>query len=446
MGVEKMILKTENLTMDYAGKVFKRGELPIKEDLVELYINQNATVKELVDFFGVPVIRIERWLKSLGIKKPPELRNARNTEFNVFCTSEGQEKARQGKLEKYGSETFNNSEKRYNTNMEKYGVSTPFQSEEVKEKIAQTKIERYGDANYNNRDKARETTIQKYGVENISQADIIKEKKIITTVEHYGVKNVSQAVEIKEKKIATSLTNYGVENPFQSEEVLSKSRETNKEKYGTEYWAQKDIPKETLEILSSADNLKSWIQSQPIKTTIRLAETLHISYSNLETKIKDYDLTGEIKKHISSYELEINNLFGQIFRKDKTVLDGFEIDLYSAEHKFGIEFNGDYWHSTEYKDADYHLNKTNLAKFKGVFILHIWEEEYKNNKEFYINRIRMILENKRPDFSNQKIVRQDLSTDPDYWFEGLTLKSIIPPQLVKTDRFDYYNCGYKIYS
>jgi hypothetical protein len=56
--------------------------------------------------------------------------------------------------------------------------------------------------------------------------------------------------------------------------------------------------------------------------------------------------------------------------------DGLEIDIYLPELKIGFEFNGLYWHSEEYKNKNYHLNKTNHFKERGIRIIHIWEDDW----------------------------------------------------------------------
>lgn len=50
--------------------------------------------------------------------------------------------------------------KRYKDSiMKKYGVENPFQRECVKEKLRKTKLERYGDENYNNTEKLKRTLL-----------------------------------------------------------------------------------------------------------------------------------------------------------------------------------------------------------------------------------------------------------------------------------------------
>ena len=59
----------------------------------------------------------------------------------------------------------------------------------------------------------------------------------------------------------------------------------------------------------------------------------------------------EIKEFIQQYYK------GEIQSNNRQILNYKEIDLYLPELKFGIEFNGMYWHREEKVGKKYHLNK-----------------------------------------------------------------------------------------
>lgn len=56
-----------------------------------------------------------------------------------------------------------------------------------------------------------------------------------------------------------------------------------------------------------------------------------------------------------------------------------EIDIFIPELKIGIEYNGLYWHSEKFRKENYHDNKTNIWKNKGIQIFNIYESEEKDN-------------------------------------------------------------------
>lgn len=78
----------------------------------------------------------------------------------------------------------------------------------------------------------------------------------------------------------------------------------------------------------------------------------------------------------------------------KNYRDDFELDVYIPERNIGIELNGVYWHSNNKKDKNYHINKTNYFKKRGITLLHIWDYEwnYKQNivKSIILSKLGMI--------------------------------------------------------
>lgn len=68
---------------------------------------------------------------------------------------------------------------------------------------------------------------------------------------------------------------------------------------------------------------------------------------------------------------------------NRQILHPQEIDIYIPDKHIGIEYNGDYWHSTYQKqDAYYHIAKTQRAKDHNIRLIHIFEHEWllKQNK------------------------------------------------------------------
>lgn len=85
----------------------------------------------------------------------------------------------------------------------------------------------------------------------------------------------------------------------------------------------------------------------------------------------------------SKYEQEIADYIstiyhGEVIRNDREIIKPYELDLYYPEKKIAIEFNGDYWHSTQCgKAKDYHLNKYKLCKESGIRLISVFEHDYK---------------------------------------------------------------------
>ena len=55
-------------------------------------------------------------------------------------------------------------------------------------------------------------------------------------------------------------------------------------------------------------------------------------------------------------------------------------DIVSHDHRLVIEFDGVYWHSSEYIDSSYHLSKSELAWNNGYRCIHIYSTEWENRR------------------------------------------------------------------
>lgn len=120
--------------------------------------------------------------------------------------------------------------------------------------------------------------------------------------------------------------------------------------------------------------------------------------------------------HLSIAEDEIyeilKNKLGEknVEKRNKTVLDGQEIDIYVPSKGIGFEFNGLRWHSEKFqKDHKYHLNKTLSCLSKNIFLIHIFEDEYIKHKSLVIDKIFNILKlnsNKKKAFGRNVKIKE----------------------------------------
>jgi hypothetical protein len=74
------------------------------------------------------------------------------------------------------------------------------------------------------------------------------------------------------------------------------------------------------------------------------------------------------------------NYTGEVITNTKSVIYPLELDIYLPELKLSFEFNGLYWHSEEYKEKNYHLNKKIECLKKDIQLFHIWEDDWDNKK------------------------------------------------------------------
>ena len=90
---------------------------------------------------------------------------------------------------------------------------------------------------------------------------------------------------------------------------------------------------------------------------------------------------------------------GKVLLNDRDAISPYELDIYIPDKKVAIEYNGTYWHSAEYKDKNYHYNKSKLCEDRGIRLIHIWEYEWNNDRQkpILLNIIKSalgIIENK----------------------------------------------------
>jgi csr/mutH/archaeal HJR family nuclease len=319
------------------------------------------------------------------------------------------------------------------TNIFKYGFSSPFCHQETHSKSRQTKLKRYGDAKYLNVEKQQETMTKKYGGTGLASPEIrkrieetnlekfgsksplgskeIQEKVKQTNLDKYGVENVFSSEEIKEKIKETNLNNFGFENAMQSEEVKCKVRNILEQEYGGVGYASSTIREKA--ISTKNDKLKNFIDD----STLVLVSELDLKYPEIslqdceftkyqnsilvskDDSVKALKKDSELKEagYLSKNEAELHEWLksiytGEIQLNSKIPNTLLELDFYLPEKKLAIEFNGNYWHSTRFKDKNYHLKKTQLCQDLGINLIHIFEYEWLSSKEICKLIISLALE------------------------------------------------------
>ena len=381
-----------------------------KEELEKLYIDENKTITELAEIYGCKRQTMSIYLKKVGIEKISTADRVRNrlskeiiydlyitqnlTEMeicNKLNTSPGtlsrlikeydirkdgviyQSDKRKSNKELLTKEFLENEYKTKSINVisEETGISA---------RVLSNKMKEYNIEFTDNTTAAKKGFLYRYGVTNTSKLDTVKEKLKQTNLEKYGVESYSQTDEFKSLMKQKTIEQMNL-NSNRTQEQIDIVNNTDKFK---EYILSLDMDNRTLSYLSNSLNYNiKHIGKQLIKYDLQ--QYCNISHSSSQYEI---DIIAFIKT------LGINN----IIRNDREVLNGKEIDIYLPDYKFGIEFNGDYWHSDIfYEDHNgrttKHQEKSLLAEVNGIFLYHIFEYEWINEKlqEKIKNHIRNIL-------------------------------------------------------
>lgn len=302
------------------------------------------------------------------------------------------EKTKQTKIEKYGSleNAYSIMTENFKKSMlQKYGVNyimdvpefkekminskqknikdNPDYWKNIREKTKQTKIEKYGsleNAKDSRMQKFRETCLEKYEVETPFESESIKQKIKDSLKEKYDISNVSQLPTHKEKvknTISQFLEKFEKENNCTRYSTLI-------EKYG-QGWLSLDLPylKNKSYVFVSNDYIP------------QIEEYYRIG--NSPTSHSEKDILTFIKNVYS----------GEILENVRNIINPYELDIYIPEKKIAIEYNGDFWHSTNNKEKRYHEIKSKLCEEKGIRLIHIYECEWKYSREKLESLIRIAL-------------------------------------------------------
>lgn len=100
--------------------------------------------------------------------------------------------------------------------------------------------------------------------------------------------------------------------------------------------------------------------------------------------------------NISKPESDISNFISKYVEIDKNnrkiLSNSKEIDILIPSKNIAFEYDGLVWHSEKFgKDKNYHLNKTKECLKNGIYLYHIFEDEWIYNRYIVESRIKNIL-------------------------------------------------------
>lgn len=391
----------------------KCGCLKARETNLDKYgvdsTNKLNSVKEKVK---------EKMLSKYGvdhISKVREISESKSKKMKAqsSITSKSIKKYRES-LAKEEKEIIN--KKRDETNLKKYGFKNVSQVDSIKEKIKDTNLNRYGGYTYQSEvlmDKVISTNLKRYGVTYSLSSNFIRDKIKITNLERYGFDYASKSKIVKCKSAKTNLERYGVENIMFLPSVVKNLNDRFYEKYNTNSYFKTDEFKNSIKynpisneifrnklIIGSHKNYIGYIGDNISKFNCDCGESHSFSISSIDfhnrnnSNISLCTICHPIGYKKSIKESELLSFIESIY--DDEIIpghrDGLEIDIYLPKLNIGFEFNGLYWHSDEYKNKSYHIDKTNIFKEKGIRIIHIWEDDWDNRREIIKSQIRNWIE------------------------------------------------------
>lgn len=221
--------------------------------------------------------------------------------------------------------------------------------------------------------------------------DEIKEKRKNTLSERYGETTSCSPFavkEIQEKVKSTIQERYGVENVLQLKKYHEKSIDTLRQK-SVELWKSRGLD------IEYTDHCSIIIHNG---CSVHGDIELDINTFNNRTKEERIHISEVCPicnplNYFSGKEVIIKKLLDELgvnyVTNDRKIIKPLELDFYLLDYKLAIEFNGIFFHRDDSgKPKDYHKNKSELCEQQGIKLIHIWENDWINNKDLIISMLK----------------------------------------------------------
>ena len=248
--------------------------------------------------------------------------------------------------------------------------------------------------------KMSNTNLKKYGVTNIfKDSEYIQLK----TKEKLGVINPNKLNSVIEKRKKTNLKRYGVTNTL----LLHNSRKNNQNSKLISF-------NKKYKGLNVINDSGDYVKIKCNKCNCEYDIDRSLLFYRFKNKINPCTLCNPVSELKSIKEKEIidflKSLELNIIEGDRNILNGKEIDIFLPDFNIGIEFNGLHWHCEKYVDKDYHINKTNICESNGVQLIHIFEDEWVNNKDIVKSRLKNLFNLTDKKIYGRKCIIKEVNT------------------------------------
>jgi len=263
--------------------------------------------------------------------------------------------------------------------------------------------------------------------------------KTTQTLQKEGYNNVMERQDVKEKHKENIKNNWTIE---------TKEKLTNTKK--------KIIIQKHPEILSIDDELCGDqyiynIHCNRCNNIFKIKSNLYYTRNNANKIL--CIICNPLDDHISRLQLEILDEIkrmysGKIETNTRKIISK-ELDIYLPDLKIAFEVNGIFWHSTKYKDRNYHYNKFKECFDAGISLFYLYEDDVRNDKNKVFKYIQSkILKN---DIIDLDLIKLTNGNDDILYYlnNGYKVKINIKPIMeIKKDEFnrdhEVYNSCYTI--
>jgi hypothetical protein len=144
---------------------------------------------------------------------------------------------------------------------------------------------------------------------------------------------------------------------------------------------------------------KLWLDNEyniKQRSAVDIAEELKVYYGTVVDYCRKFDFSIRASSNYSLVEKQIaeyvESLGFEIVKNDRDRI-GRELDVLVPTKNFAIEVNGLYWHSyhpnyKECEDKSRHLVKTQLCETQGIELLHITDQEWRDQQPIIKSMIK----------------------------------------------------------
>lgn len=258
------------------------------------------------------------------------------------------------------------SKKRKETNLERYGVENTGQTETAKKRHKELYQDEFSVSKL--LASARETLKERYGVDNPRDIPGVSERIAGTLMDRYGVVNIAHIPGVTEKALSTKIEKYGDLSSL----YLEKSFDRLVEKL-LEIKIKILCERSTYTGVEETYDFECLVCNHKFSTTLNNGNIPQCRACNpVHGSVEQQEVFSFIQSIYS----------GVSVANDRTVLQsGKELDIWIPEKKIAIEYNGLYWHNETRVSRDYHYQKYSEAREKGIVLIQIFSDQWKNRKE-----------------------------------------------------------------
>lgn len=255
----------------------------------------------------------------------------------------------------------------------------------------------------------KQTMQSTYGVDNCAQIEAAKEKRKDTMVERYGVRFYSESPDFKYKYRETCMERYGQISYALTDEYRERVLKTNNEKYGADHWSKArlsisterystEFAKYDCEVLAHPDKVHLSYRCNKCGNT--MDDTIFFVNCRLHLNTTPCSHCFPKRNFRSCSETNLDK-FVQSLGVDTThherwFLGEYGADIVCEAEKVIIEYDGLHWHTDEFHDKRYHLDKTEYAESMGYQLIHIFSDEWEQHEDIVKSRLCRVLNREIP--------------------------------------------------